>query len=47
MVYLLERLTIQTKLFSRNFLEHIGGVYLDDVKNHIYIKVYFSIFCDG
>ena len=46
MVYLLEILTIQTKLLGI-LVEHIGGVYFDDVKGLIHNADYFSIFCDG
>ena len=39
--------TCHTDKAARNFVEHIGGVYIDDVKGLIHIADYFSIFCDG
>ena len=39
--------TYHTDKAARNFLKHIGGVSLDDVKGLIHNADYFSIFCDG
>ena len=39
--------TYHTDKAARNFVEHIGGVYFDNVKGLIHNADYFSIFCDG
>ncbi|XP_053400429.1 uncharacterized protein LOC128557263 [Mercenaria mercenaria] len=39
--------TYHTDKAARNFIEHIGGVYFDNIKGLIHDADYFSIFCDG
>ena len=39
--------TYHTEKAARNFVEHIGGVYFDNVKGLMHNADYFSIFCDG
>ena len=39
--------TYHTDKAARNLVEHIGGIYFDNVKGLMHNADYFSIFCDG